>query len=851
MLLPLGSVWPDPTSVVRSLLSFFSFLAVFLGISLTLRAQVNVSEVKRNIVIYTEPIYTTKICKGESLTLNFGHEGFSSIKRTGRNCSESICESTPMSPVIAGPDIVSRVTKTVFPPQASGFLCPDDQASYQTYFVVQPTKTSTYTVTYTEVRDYVPCTNAITTYYHSGTITITVVDPPKPSLTLSKTVLKPNESYDLIANCTNADPGYIVIYSAKNNPCSTQAAPFFEEPYLSCQNTGLFVAPAIYKARYYLNGCYSEYSSPVKVDPEADKLSLDVHTGSYTAPTNRTLLKNQPVTTNCTSASLNLLDPVRIAADGSTATFFTFKDASTRSLRLVLKNSATTTTSGMLFMPTASSLVYAYTHPVVLKSDKPEENYVDFQVTENYKVIYEFRVFLTPPPLLLLHGLGGNGTETWGKFRNHLIDNSGGRYSAPLIRTPDLRKCDYFEAAYPQVATEIDNLIRAVVASKISAWKVDIAGHSMGGILARYHLNRRGNGQVNRLITCNTPHWGSQWANWAYYEWMQALPPGCSFDQKGAIADLKVGSAAINAMALSQTAVLNTVPTHVIFTIFPPRFAACNDAEIMTYGGDGFNYMDPLINCNIDWNIMRSEGNDLIVSVRSQRGGMDGAFCTGILNQWHIGSVGNAEVMNRLTFLLKQSPQSGLFTTSGFAAPYADYQTNSVTQSARIAAPTLKFDPALSEKAVKAGETHLIKLTKSSDVGSVVFLSNTVDSDSITLGFTNATSPQFSYKIRPDFQKRIRLLAIAKVGGIYVVDSTFLNVVDIVNCTELVSIRNGDWNDPRTWSCNRVPQAGDAVRLRHAVTIPNTVLANMNFVRYDVGGRLVFGGTRSRLRFVK
>lgn len=76
-----------------------------------------------------------------------------------------------------------------------------------------------------------------------------------------------------------------------------------------------------------------------------------------------------------------------------------------------------------------------------------------------------------------------------------------------------------------------------------------------------------------------------------------------------------------------------------------------------------------------------------------------------------------------------------------------------------------------------------------------------------------------------------------------------MGAYETLNCTELVSIRTGDWNDPGTWSCNRIPQAGDAVRLRHAVTIPDTVLATVTFVRYDAGGRLLFGGTGARLRF--
>lgn len=88
------------------------------------------------------------------------------------------------------------------------------------------------------------------------------------------------------------------------------------------------------------------------------------------------------------------------------------------------------------------------------------------------------------------------------------------------------------------------------------------------------------------------------------------------------------------------------------------------------------------------------------------------------------------------------------------------------------------------------------------------------------------------------------------VGAVRILDGRVdIGAYETLNCTELVSIRIGDWNDPGTWSCNRVPQAGDAVRLRHAVTIPNTVLATVTFVRYDAGGRLLFGGTGARLQF--
>jgi len=41
----------------------------------------------------------------------------------------------------------------------------------------------------------------------------------------------------------------------------------------------------------------------------------------------------------------------------------------------------------------------------------------------------------------------------------------------------------------------------------------------------------------------------------------------------------------------------------------------------------------------------------------------------------------------------------------------------------------------------------------------------------------------------------------------------------------IVSIRTGNWNDPDTWSCNRVPPVSDVVTLTagHTVTLPGSI----------------------------
>ncbi len=61
------------------------------------------------------------------------------------------------------------------------------------------------------------------------------------------------------------------------------------------------------------------------------------------------------------------------------------------------------------------------------------------------------------------------------------------------------------------------------------------------------------------------------------------------------------------------------------------------------------------------------------------------------------------------------------------------------------------------------------------------------------------------------------------------------------SCTAMISVRTGNWNDPGTWSCNRVPVSTDVVQVvtGHTVTIPASVTANAQ--RVQDYGRIIFG----------
>lgn len=65
--------------------------------------------------------------------------------------------------------------------------------------------------------------------------------------------------------------------------------------------------------------------------------------------------------------------------------------------------------------------------------------------------------------------------------------------------------------------------------------------------------------------------------------------------------------------------------------------------------------------------------------------------------------------------------------------------------------------------------------------------------------------------------------------------------------SDMFSVRDGNWNDPATWSCGRVPFAPDIVNIRHAVTLPPSYTANALRLRFDTAKQLIYG-LQARMR---
>ena len=100
-----------------------------------------------------------------------------------------------------------------------------------------------------------------------------------------------------------------------------------------------------------------------------------------------------------------------------------------------------------------------------------------------------------PVPVVLVHGILGDPTN-FSALRRHLARHGIRRFSSFAYRP----RVDYQRIAR-DLAAHVDAVRRETGASE-----VDVIGHSLGGLVARYFVQTTGASMVRRLVTLGTPY---------------------------------------------------------------------------------------------------------------------------------------------------------------------------------------------------------------------------------------------------------------------------------------------------------------------------------------------------------
>lgn len=467
---------------------------------------------------------------------------------------------------------------------------------------------------------------------------------------------------------------------------------------------------------------------------------------------------------------------------------------------------------------TANHIEFNYTHPG--NPPPADEKFRTIKIGLQYTFdaftfiegIITIEVYRTP--VLMVHGLWSNS----GGFKDMEDNFRQGNYEPYQLKRMDYEPTNDhpFIANFPQVQNEINQLISQCSSKELAVGKVDLVGHSMGGILSRLHCQDANYaGDVRRVVTCNTPHAGSQLPDFLLdlnsvlafllCEVIDAAPEPTGSCYDGAINDLRVSSVAtlidLNGGAMPSDIGVHALTTKEEITV----------VHLPTSGALPFSFISAwtaLIGStcvgNFLDNVFNFDDHDIIVPHQSQAGGLAGASTSLVPNQQHAGSTANSNVIDQVKGMLNQPPSASSFSNSGYNPPILNYNPpalcfdepivddRSQTATINITSPTAGTN-------FNSGDVVTIEVDGSSDIDSiVVMLFHTADSVLVIksdgpTATVNITIPQSTLGIRSilamGFDASDNLLAISSAVEIEV--NTLATLTEITVYPEEIYLENG------------------------------------------------------------
>jgi pimeloyl-ACP methyl ester carboxylesterase len=490
---------------------------------------------------------------------------------------------------------------------------------------------------------------------------------------------------------------------------------------------------------------------------------------------------------------------IKVAADFTEGTVFKVTHSEVEKLELHIRENATNTSddnvahvTGYISSMTTNgdSIVAVYHHPAFVDSLTLRQglnlDVVDVSNSDAGLILASYKIAVVQPPLMLVHGLWSNGESAFPGLKSRLVDSQ-------LFQSEEqIRYADYFnDRAFADNAQAFishkNALLKAYSDDNVSASKIDIIAHSMGGLLSRQYIQDDGAYQndVNKLITLNTPHSGSQIANFAVL-----LPPPVTTalalanhdPTAGAVEDLRYNSPAI--VRLNTNPDTKGVAIHALTTnIDLNPLLPLNDLLNGKFGFEGFlagwaalTYPDAAedINSFLTDDVFDNP-HDLFVGLNSQQGGLDEStrFVTHFFGQSH-SSGGIPAVQEKMSVLLRENSYSNSvlnpFTRNGFQPitiksdfpnlliPLPDSISTSVIE---ILAPTLNT-------VVVDADSIQVTVDASDDVTRILLLSGTSSSTDLATKLIEGSEGTVYVKIPEGSIGQMHLTAFAFSGSEYV-----------------------------------------------------------------------------------
>ena len=333
-----------------------------------------------------------------------------------------------------------------------------------------------------------------------------------------------------------------------------------------------------------------------------------------------------------------------------------------------------------------------FARPSNADNERAAERTITFNVrsVNTSSQLFSKQIKIVRPPVILMHGIWSN-PKMWITSYNL----SGSLYSTfpgiyLVFANYKQHNADSFETNKEVVSFYIKTARDDLLQRKIAMVRADIIAYSMGGVLAHIYAEsgqgeylRPDNffaGDINRLITLNSPHKGAFAADLTEkFINDNSIPLGIRGEfmllcdkmhmplDRGAVFDLMTTS--------DETLRLNSKPAFTSCHVIAGNVSIPGTADIDKFLVDTAGSI--ITSASPDWlqvilDILASKINpyrdeylqdivdghsDLVVSVDSQRGGIAGdSLASTTLNYWHTGL--DNDVTNEIIILLNASPDT-------------------------------------------------------------------------------------------------------------------------------------------------------------------------------------------------
>ena len=355
--------------------------------------------------------------------------------------------------------------------------------------------------------------------------------------------------------------------------------------------------------------------------------------------------------------------------------------------------------------------------------------------------------------LLLMHGLNSNRQCFW-PFGEYLYDT--GSYLKQQFYIQDYSASNtssFYDNTHVNRVVEngLKTLSQKLFDIGIASTKYDMIGHSMGGILERLYIQQIDNKHTNKLITLNTPHFGSNVGNVIMaLDNVESMPVvelnpstnaakivydaaknswAATDKSKVAIEDLAVGGGAIQALGWSVDKLKGirvcAVGTEIDWTASDEIKYAISEPFYQAWGTIMLNVFDKEVKHKRVYLDEDADGTDGVVSVNSQKGGCERSYIyRGLITQAnHCAATGWDVIHARLLELLT-SPSSSDFCLTGFGTPPASVRKRSAENfeffTDYVAPKSTSFIKIEGKKVDNQEYTHELKITHSDDMAKTV-----------------------------------------------------------------------------------------------------------------------------------